>query len=247
MPDIVVTKVGKTFESEGKDNRVLDGVSFSIQPGKFTCLMGPSGCGKTTLLRIIGDLASASEGTIRIGGLSPQEARRAGVFSWVFQTPVLFAWRSLIGNVTLPLEIRQGRKSRDPKTLLELVGLKGFEHYRPSELSGGMQQRAAIARALTCESEVLLMDEPFSAVDELTRATLNLELLQVFAEFRMTILFVTHSLAEAVFLADQIIVLSKPPATVKAIIDVPIPRPRENSIRASEQFREIVQCVESNL
>jgi NitT/TauT family transport system ATP-binding protein len=247
MPHINVEHVGKDFGADGSGVRALNDVSFSISSGKFTCVMGPSGCGKTTLLRIIGDLVPATDGIVRIGDLSPREARRAGMFSWVFQAPVLMPWRDLIHNVSLPLEIQRNRKFHDPGALLELVGLKGFEHYRPSQLSGGMQQRAAIARALTFDPEVLLMDEPFSAVDEFTRAALNEELLRIFHEFKITIVFVTHSIMEAVFLADQIIVLSKRPGTVRSVIDVPIARPRQNSIRMSVEFQELVKCVESSI
>lgn len=247
MPNITVQGIGKVFGSPQRGVRALNNVSFSARAGEFVCLVGPSGCGKTTLLRIIGDLAPASEGVVRIGEATPAVARSEGVFSWVFQTPVLLPWRDLIRNVTLPTEIQPSRKARDAKALLQLVGLTGFENYRPAQLSGGMQQRSALARALIFYPQVLLMDEPFAALDEFTRANLNLELLRICEEVQVTVLFVTHSIAEAVFLADRVIVLSKRPGTVRAIVDVPIPRPRDNSIRSSEQFREIMQCIESNI
>jgi NitT/TauT family transport system ATP-binding protein len=247
MPEITVQGIGKSFGPPGTGVSALESVSFTTRSGEFVCIVGPSGCGKTTLLKIIGDLAAATQGTVSIGGLSPQQARREGIFSWVFQTPVLLPWRDLIRNVALPLEIQKGRKARDPEALLQLVGLKGFEHHRPAQLSGGMQQRAALARALTFYPQILLMDEPFAAVDEFTRATLNVELQRICREVEVNVLFVTHSIAEAVFLADRVVVLSRRPGTVKAVVEVPLPRPRDNSIRASEQFREIALCVESNI
>ncbi len=247
MPTIRVEDVSKDFSAGGSGGLALSKASFSVEGGEFICLVGPSGSGKTTLLRIVGGLLAATEGTVRIGGLTPEQARQEGMFSWVFQTPVLLPWRSVIENVKLPLEIRKGGESRDPRKLLELVGLKGFEDYRPGALSGGMQQRAALARALTFDPKVLLMDEPFAAVDEFTRGTLNVELLRLFDELEMTILFVTHSIAEAVFLADRVIVLSSRPGRVKAVVEVPLARPRAAEIRATKEFQEIVQCVESSL
>jgi NitT/TauT family transport system ATP-binding protein len=245
MLDITVQEIGKTFGPPASAVKALSDISFITRTGEFLCIVGPSGCGKTTLLRIVGDLIPPTQGRVSIGDLSPRDARKENVFSWVFQTPVLLPWRNLIRNVTLPLEIQPGRKSRDPEALLKLVGLDGFEHHRPTELSGGMQHRAALARALTFYPQILLMDEPFAAVDEFTRAMLNVELSRICRETELCVLFVTHSIAEAVFLADRVIVLSRRPGTIKAIVDVPLPRPRDNSIRSSDPFREIAQCIES--
>jgi NitT/TauT family transport system ATP-binding protein len=247
MPNITVQGIGKSFGFLQKGVRALNNVSFSVRAGEFVCLVGPSGCGKTTLLRIVGDLLSADQGTVRIGELSPAEARSKGVFSWVFQTPVLLPWRDVIRNVTLPTEIQSNRKARDLEALLQLVGLTGFENYKPAQLSGGMQQRSALARALIFYPQVLLMDEPFAALDEFTRANLNLELLRICQEVGVTVLFVTHSINEAVFLGDRVVVLSRRPGTVNAVVDVPIRGPRDNSIRSTAQFREIAQCIESNI
>lgn len=247
MSGIIVQNIGKTFGSGSVSVHALTDISFSLKPGEFASVVGPSGCGKTTLLKIIGDLIPATTGNILIDSLSPQDARRQRLFSWVFQTPVLLPWRDLIQNVNLPLEIGGSRQAHSPEMLLKLVGLEGFEHKRPAELSGGMQQRAALARALTFCPQVLLMDEPFAAVDEFTRATLNTELLRIYGEMNITVLLVTHSIAEAVFLSDRIIVLSRRPGTVKDIVDVSLPRPRDHAMRQSAQFREIELCVQSNL
>jgi NitT/TauT family transport system ATP-binding protein len=227
--------------------RALSEISFSLPSGEFASIVGPSGCGKTTLLKMIGDLAPTTEGKILIGDLLPSEARRQCLFSWVFQSPVLLPWRNILQNVTLPLEISRGKQAANPEFLLKLVGLQGFEQRLPNELSGGMQQRAALARALTIRPQVLLMDEPFAAVDELTRGLLNSELLRIYDEMKTTILLVTHSIEEAVFLSDRVIVLSPRPGTIKNIVRVPLPRPRDASVRKSEQFQEIKYCVQSDL
>jgi NitT/TauT family transport system ATP-binding protein len=247
MPEITVQGIGKTFGSKEEGVVALKDVSFATRAGEFVCIVGPSGCGKTTLLKIIGGLAAETQGQVSIGNLSPQQARREGIFSWVFQTPVLLPWRDLIRNVTLPLEIQRGRKARDANGLLQLVGLKGFEHFHPSQLSGGMQQRAALARALVFYPKILLMDEPFAACDEFTRANLNVDLLHICRETGVNVLFVTHSITEAVFLADRVLVLSSRPGTLKTIVDVGLPRPRDNSMRTSAEFREIAQCIESKI
>jgi NitT/TauT family transport system ATP-binding protein len=246
MTGIEVSGLSKTFQSHDKQIQALAGVTFSAQAGSFSSIVGPSGCGKTTLLRIIGGLEEANDGKIAIAGLSPGDARRNHAFSWVFQRPVLLPWRNVAGNVQLPLEVVK-RAARDPQSLLRLVGLEGFERQLPSELSGGMQQRVALARALTFNPKILLMDEPFAAVDEFTRNALNLELLKIWREISLTVLFVTHSIAEAVFLSDQIIVLSARPGRVKSVINVPLQRPRQDAIRRTDNFREVMGWVESEL
>jgi len=250
MRAIDVNRVGKSFGADSGMVRALHDVTFATKPGEFVSIVGPSGCGKTTLLRMIGDLLPTEEGSILVGGVPPREARKLGLFSWVFQSPVLLPWRTVLENVRLPLEIRNPRSDgnvRSPEALIRLVGLESFTGKLPKQLSGGMQQRVALARALTFSPDVLLMDEPFAALDELTRGTLNVELLRICAQVKTTVLFVTHSISEAVYLSDSIVVFSPRPGTVKAVIEVPFARPRNSDMRHSDEFREIVECVESKL
>jgi len=193
----------------------LSNIDLSIKRGEFVSLIGPSGCGKTTLMRVIADLEHQTEGAITVNGVSPQEARLARAYGYVFQAPALFAWRNVLRNVTLPLEImgmaREERLRRAAK-YLEKVGLNGFERKFPWQLSGGMQQRVSIARALSFEPQMLLMDEPFGALDEITRDHLNQHLIRLWEQTRKTVVFVTHSISEAVFLSTKIVVMSPRPA-----------------------------------
>jgi len=236
--------LGKTYP----DGRVvaLRDISFSVTKGEFISIIGPSGCGKSTLIKIIGDIIEPSEGSVSVDGLDARQARLKGKFSFVFQNPVLLPWRTVIENVTLPLEIMHDGV-RDPGVLLRMFGLEGFEPRYPSQLSGGMKQRVALARALTFNPQVLFMDEPFGAVDELNRAVLNLDLARIWQQIGVTVFFVTHSISEAVFLSDRVFVLSARPATLKDIMQIPFPRPREKHLTETEPFQELVKCLRKKL
>ena len=249
MPDapfIRAEGVGKVYRSKTGPIPALANVSFGVDEGAFVSVIGPSGSGKTTLIKIVGDLVQPSEGLVTIGGASAAQARASGLFSWVFQNPALLSWRRVLANVALPLEVL-GIKGRDPRELLSMVGLEGFENKFPRELSGGMKQRVALARALTFNPKVLLMDEPFGALDEFTRNTMQFELLRIWREIRVSILFVTHSIAEAVFLSDQIILLSARPGTVREIVPVPFARPRPPSLKDQPEFEALVRCLRKKL
>ncbi|WP_235867109.1 ABC transporter ATP-binding protein [Roseibium marinum] len=219
----------------------LSDVSVEIKAGSFVTMIGPSGCGKSTLLRAIADLVPASEGEIVVLGHTPADARRDRNFSFVFQEATLLPWRSAIDNVRLPLEVGGGGTVDDgePARLLEVVGLAGRENALPSELSGGMRQRVAIARALVTKPKILLMDEPFGALDEITRDKLNEELLRIWQETGTTIVFVTHSIPEAAFLGQQVLVLASHPGRVKEFMAVDLPYPRRLTDRDTLAFVEI--------
>jgi NitT/TauT family transport system ATP-binding protein len=235
---ILVEDVGMTFSTPSGPLQALAGVSLAIQPREFVSLLGPSGCGKSTLLRLVADILVPTEGRIEVGGESPDVARRRRVFGFVFQDATLLPWRSTLQNVLLPLEIgRSARRGRaEALELLELVGLRGFEAAYPWQLSGGMRQRAAIARALVTRPQVLLMDEPFGALDEITREHMNGELLRIWQATGTTILFVTHSSPEAVFLSDRVVVLGARPGRVKLELPIELPRPRDPAVKETVEF-----------
>ena len=232
--------------SAGKEVEALRRVSIDIQKGEFVSLLGPSGCGKTTLLRIIADLLEPTSGTVSISGQTPRETRLQQKYGIVFQNPVLFDWRTVRANVRLPLEImkidREEQKRRIEKQL-ELVGLTEFANNYPYQLSGGMQQRVGIARALAIKPEFLLMDEPFSALDEFTREKLNEDLLRIWRKTNKTVIFVTHNISEAVFLSDRVFVLSPLPGRLSRVIDIDLPRPRSQETRESPQFFSLVSQI----
>ncbi|UUZ96401.1 ABC transporter ATP-binding protein [Paenibacillus sp. P25] len=210
-PEIELDRISMRYETDSADILAVQQVSMSIGKGEFVSLLGPSGRGKTTLLRLMADLLQPTGGTIRVAGRTTKEARLARKYGIVFQNPVLYDWRKVKDNITLPLEMmRIGKSERDRKAeaLLELVGLQGFGDKYPWRLSGGMQRRVAIARALSMEPEILLMDEPFSALDEFSRERLNEEPLSIWAKVKNTVVFVTHSIPESVFLSDRVYVLS---------------------------------------
>jgi len=243
---IEIRDVSKIYRSARGEIHTIDGISFSAKPGEFVSIIGPSGCGKSTLLKIIGDIIEPSGGSVMVDGLTSREARLKGMFSYVFQNPVLLPWRRVVDNVRLPLEILPAH-SRDPVELLQMVGLSGFENRYPSELSGGMQHRAALARALTFDPRILLMDEPFGAVDEITRDNLNVELLRIWREIKVTIFFVTHSINEAVFLSDRVLLLGGRPAGIKQFAEISFKRPRQNSLKNTHEFQEVVRCLREEL
>jgi|SRR5579884_1716211 len=241
VPAIEVTRLAKSYRTtEGTTLAVAD-VSFSVAPYEFVSLLGPSGCGKTTVLKIIAGLTAPTEGKVKLEG-RPVLGPRADV-GMVFQTPALMRWRTAIENVLLPAEIlgldlRNFRKRASE--LLELVGLGDFLNRLPNQLSGGMQQRVSIARALVHDPSILLLDEPFSALDAMTRNQLNVELLRIWSERKKTSLLITHSIPEAVFLSDRVVVLTGRPAKVLDIVEITLPRPRTAEMRVSPTFIHLV-------
>ncbi len=227
----------------------LVNVNLDIQKGEFVSLVGPSGCGKTTLLRTIADLQQPSSGLISVRGQSPREIRLQKKFGIVFQSPVLYDWRTARRNVCMPMELMGIPKKQRTETvseMLEMVNLLGFGHKYPHQLSGGMQQRVGIARALAIKPEILLMDEPFSALDEFTKEKLNEELLSIWSKAKKTVVFVTHNIAESVFLSDRVVVLSPHPGRVSAVVDIDLPRPRHLAIKDTPAFSALVAKVRNS-
>jgi NitT/TauT family transport system ATP-binding protein len=247
---IGIDGVDLTFETADGPVQALSNIDLDIHQGEFVSLIGPSGCGKTTLLRAIADLEQPTAGAIRVNGMTPDQARRKRAYGYVFQAPALYPWRTIAGNVALPLEVmgisrreRAGRIQRN----LDLVNLTGFERKYPWQLSGGMQQRASIARALSFDPDLLLMDEPFGALDEIVRDHLNGQLLQLWAKTKKTVIFVTHSIPEAVFLSTRIVVMSPRPGRIHDIIRSDLPRERTLDIREKRQFLKIAHRVREGL
>ncbi len=244
MTVVALKGLTKTF---AKGNvTALQEIDLAIEPGEFVSLIGPSGCGKSTLLRVIGDLTPPSAGTVEVNGKSAPRARLDHDYGMVFQDSVLFDWRTVSKNVALPLELlgydRAKRKAR-VEEMLRLVELQGFGDHHPWQLSGGMQMRVAIARALSFEPALLLMDEPFGALDEMTRERLNIELLEIWRRMSSTIVFVTHSISEAVFLSTRVVVMSPRPGRIAGMVDIDLPQPRTNDTREDPHFFELVTEV----
>ncbi len=255
FPLVAVNDVSMIYRTRAPNGEALETVALQnanleINQGEFISLIGPSGCGKTTLLRLLADLIQPSSGSIGIGGKTPQQAREARAYGYVFQAPALFDWRTVMGNVMLPLEIMgynlTDRKTRAEK-MLAMVGLEKFSKNFPWQLSGGMQQRVSIARALAFEPQLLFMDEPFGALDEITRENLNLELLRLWRETGKTIIFVTHSIPEAVFLSTRVVVMTPRPGKIEKIINVDLPHPRDFDTRESPRFFEIATEIRESL
>lgn len=249
MVEIEIENVSMHYQTGTTEVLALKDVSVNIKKGEFISLLGPSGCGKTTLLRIIADLIQPTKGTVKVAGSTAKEARLAQKYGIVFQSPVLYDWRKVKKNITLPLEIMKVNKEEQEKRadkLLELVGLSKFKDKYPWQLSGGMQQRVAIARALAMEPEILLMDEPFSALDEFSRERLNEELLTIWSNVGSTVIFVTHSIPEAIFLSDRVFVLSPHPGRLTKIVDIPLPRPRTAEMRESPEFYKLITEIRNS-
>jgi NitT/TauT family transport system ATP-binding protein len=251
-PVILVERVTKRFDLDSGPLTALEDVSFAVAPGEFVTIIGPSGCGKSTLLRLVADIYQPTAGMIEVDGMNPGDARRRREMGVVFQDPSLFPWRDVLGNIQLPLEIA-GRSTRErnggsiARDLIKLVGLEGFEHARPGQLSGGMRQRAAIARALVLRPRVLLLDEPFGALDEITRLRMNNELLRIWSASETTAMLITHSLAEAVFLSDRVLVMSPRPGRICGEVPIDLPRPRPPDVQRTTAFFDLVNEVSDAL
>ena len=250
-PVVRLADVGKTFVRDGEVvTTALSGIDLGIERGEFVSLIGPSGCGKSTLLRVIGDLIQPTGGEVTVNGKPADRARRDRDYGMVFQAPVLFDWRTVEDNVRLPLELMgYDRDRRDARTreMLDLVELGDFLGHHPYQLSGGMQQRVAIARALTFEPSILLMDEPFGALDEMTRERMNQEVLRIWERTGITVVFVTHSIPEAVFLSSRVVVMSARPGRITDIIEIDLPRPRGIETREMPRYFERVTAVREAL
>lgn len=236
-----------TYGSGDRAVTALSDVSLTVSPGEFIALIGPSGCGKSTVLRIVADIITPTAGDVAVCGRAPRDARLARSCSFVFQEPVLLPWRNVRENVGLPLElvgVSPNERRQRVGDLLRIVQLEGFDERMPRELSGGMRMRASLARALTQNPAILLMDEPFGALDEITRLQMNLELLRVWGETNSAVLFVTHSIDEAVFLADQVVVMSARPGRIVEKIPINLPRPRQHAtLTTGDDFQHLCQAV----
>ena len=250
MSVISAANLSLTFATNDGPVHALKDVNLDIGRGEFVSFIGPSGCGKTTFLRVIADLERATGGTITVNGMTPHEAREKRAYGYVFQAAALLPWRTIEKNVALPLEIMGVGKAEQAERIartLSLVNLKGFEKKYPWQLSGGMQQRASIARALSFDADILLMDEPFGALDEIVRDHLNEQLLDLWKRTNKTICFVTHSIPEAVYLSTRIVVMSPRPGRVIDVIESPLPRERPLDIRETPEFLKVAHRVREGL
>ena len=241
---VSIENVTKTFV-KGQVT-ALENITLALTAGEFVSLIGPSGCGKSTLLRVVGNLVDPTAGTVTVNGKSAHQARLDRDYGIVFQDAVLFDWRTIAKNIALPLELLgwdRARRTARVEELLELVELTGFEKHHPWQLSGGMQQRVAIARALSFEPALLLMDEPFGALDEMTRERLNIELLRIWETLGSTVVFVTHSISEAVFLSTRVVVMSPRPGRIRGIVPIDLAQPRTVQTREDPRYFELVTQV----
>ena len=249
-PIVEIRQVEKRFEVSGATTLALQDIDLRIGGREFVSLIGPSGCGKSTLLRIIADLTSPSAGDISVNGKPARRARLDRDYGMVFQAPVLFDWRTIDENVQLPLEVMgvpSADRQRRSSEMLSLVELSDFGRHHPWQLSGGMQQRAAIARALAFEPKLLLMDEPFGALDEMTRERMNDELLRIWERTGTTVVFVTHSIPEAVFLSSRVVVMSARPGRITQTVEIDLPRPRNDATRETDRYFSLVTEVREAL
>jgi NitT/TauT family transport system ATP-binding protein len=251
---IEIAGVGVTYGvGHAEAVTALEGIDLTIPGAAFVSLVGPSGCGKTTLLKVVADLMTPTRGRLSVGGAAPAELRRQGRIGLVFQQANLMPWLTVRQNIRLLCELVAGRGEKvspadhDIDELIETVGLRGFADKRPHQLSGGMQQRTALARALALDPAVLLMDEPFAALDEITRDRMAFELMRIWQLYRKTVLFVTHSLAEAVFLSDRVVLMSARPGRIHRVFDIDLARPRDRDTRLSDRFHQIVSEVNREL
>jgi NitT/TauT family transport system ATP-binding protein len=247
---VTATQIGKVFDPGSNPVTALEGIDLAIQTGEFVSLIGPSGCGKSTFLRIIGDLVEPSSGEILVNAKPARQARLDRDYGMVFQAPVLMDWRTIARNIELPLEIMgfaRSDRERRSADLLRLVELDGFGDRHPWQLSGGMQQRVAIARALAFDPKLLLMDEPFGALDEMTRERMNLELMNIWSRTGTTVVFVTHSIPEAVFLSTRVVVMSARPGRISRLIEIDLPQPRTVETRETTRYFELVTQVREAL
>ena len=252
-PLVSIQNVSKLFTGSGAaggQTHALARVSLDVAPGEFVSLLGPSGCGKSTLLRLVADLIEPSDGQITVKGKTPRQARLDREYGIVFQSPVLYDWRDVLHNVELPLEVMRfpaAERDRRAREMLRLVGLKDFERHYPWQLSGGMQQRVSIARALSFKPAILLMDEPFGALDEMTRERMNTELLNIWGQTDTTVIFVTHSIAEAVFLSSRVVVMTPRPGRIEKVVTIDLPRPRNFETREHAHYFELITAVREGL
>ena len=247
---IDIRNLGLTFQTADTPVVALSNINLAIHAHEFVSLIGPSGCGKTTLMRIVADLEQPTEGTVTVNNVSPREARLKRAYGYIFQAAALYPWRNVQRNIELPHEIMGvPKEEREAKATryLELVGLKGFEKKFPWQLSGGMQQRVSIARALSFDPHLLLMDEPFGALDEITRDRMNEELLQIWEKTRKTVIFVTHSIDEAVLLSTKIVVMSARPGRIREVLDVALPRPRPPDLERHPTFIDLKEYLWNQL
>jgi len=250
-PTVSIQNVSKTF-NPGETNQVLalKEISLDILPGEFVSIIGPSGCGKSTLLRLVGDLTPPSIGSVLVNGKPAHQARLDQDYGMVFQAATLYEWRTVNKNVQLPLELQgvpKAERENRAAEMLALVELSGFENHHPWQLSGGMQQRVAIARALVMRPQLLLMDEPFGALDEMTRERMNQELHTIWEQTNKTVIFVTHSIAEAVFLSTRVVIMSARPGQIMRVIDMDLPRHRDVSTRETTRYFDLVNQVRESL
>jgi NitT/TauT family transport system ATP-binding protein len=248
--DIAIDHVSKAFSGAHGKVVALDNVALDIARGGFVAIIGPSGCGKSTLLRLVAGLELPDAGAVLVRGEYPEQFRRRGELGIVFQDPALLPWRTVARNIALPLQVlgRSARRYRDEiAVLIELVGLAGYADALPGQLSGGMRQRVAIARALVTEPSVLLLDEPFGALDQILRRGMNVELQRIWMQRRATTLLVTHSIDEAVFLADEVVVMHARPGRIAEVATVPFPRPRSPALFGSPEFHQICDRLAASL
>ena len=247
---IEIKNASVIYQTADSPVHALSCVDLNVAAGEFVSLIGPSGCGKTTLVRVIADLEKISDGSVLVNGVTPAQARLARAYGYVFQAPALFPWRNVLANVTLPLQI-QGKDKTEARRIammhLARVGLAGFEGKYPWQLSGGMQQRVSIARALSFEPRILMMDEPFGALDEITRDRLNEQLQQLWQKERRTVVFVTHSIAEAVYLSTRIVVMSPRPGRIVKVIESTLPDERHLGLRDTPEFVALAHLVREAL